>query len=163
MSTLDRVEVVLAGWNDKEATEMRSRQQKELQEITFPEPGQTPSAKDVPVFLVSRLDGWPIACGGLRPPDPTVGELTREVEVKRMYVVPEFRARIRGVADLLMKQLSPQVLESGCTIAKIETGRNTAHPRKFYTQYGFKEIPLYGHCIGADNSVCYEKILSLQP
>jgi putative acetyltransferase len=160
MSILERIEINQVGWEDKDANELRARQQRELRATTTPEPGQIPSAKDVPVFIVLKLDDQPIACGGLRPLDPTEGNPVREVEVKRMYVVPEFRGKAHGVADLLMKQLELQALEHGWTTARIETGRNMEHAKKFYTRNGFKEIPLYGHYVGVTTSVCYEKILS---
>ena len=160
MSILERIKINQVGWNDQDATELQARQQKELRAITTPEPGQIPSAKDVPIFIVLKLDGQPIACGGLRPLDPSEGDVAREVEVKRMYVVPELRGKAHGVADLLMKQLELKALEHGWTTAKIETGRNMEHAKRFYTRHGFKDIPLYGHYVGVATSVCYEKNLS---
>lgn len=160
MSIVDRIQVIQVGWQDSDGEALRDRQQKELRATTTPEPGQIPSEKDVPVFIVLKLDGQPIACGGLRPLDPAEGDAYREVEVKRMYVVPEHRGKACGVADLLMKQLELQALERGWTTAKIETGRNMYHAQKFYTRHGFKEIPLYGHYVGVTTCICYEKSLS---
>jgi GNAT superfamily N-acetyltransferase len=160
MSILDSIEVKQAGWDDKEATALRARQQKEVRAMTTPEPGEMPTAVDVPVFLVLSLDGQPIACGGLRPLSPSEGDSSREVEVKRMYVVPELRGKDHGVSDFLMAQLESQALENGWTTTKVETGRDMEHARRFYTRHGYGEIPLFGHYVTATNSVCYEKTLS---
>ena len=160
MSILERIEVNPVGWEDKDAIELRARQQREVRAMSTPEPGQIPTAKDVPIFLVLKLDGLPIACGGMRPLDPSEGDSNREVEVKRMYVIPELRGKERGVSDFLMAQLESQALEHGWTTSKVETGRDMAHARRFYTRHGYREIPLFGHYIHATNSVCYEKTLS---
>jgi GNAT superfamily N-acetyltransferase len=160
MSILERIEVNNAGWADKDAIELRARQQKEVRAMSTPEPGQIPTAEDVPVFLVLTLDGQPIACGGLRPLSPSEGDSSREVEVKRMYVVPELRGKDHGVSGFLMAQLESHALENGWTTTKVETGRDIEHARRFYTRHGYTEIPSFGHYVDATNSVCYEKTLS---
>ena len=160
MSLLERIEVKQAGWADEDAIDLRARQQKEIRAMSTPGPGEIPSGKDVPVFIVLKLDGRPIACGGLRPLSPSEGDSSREVEVKRMYVVPELRGKDHRVSDFLMAQLESQALENGWSTSKVETGRDMEHARRFYTRHGYREIPLFGHYVNATNSICYEKTLS---
>ncbi len=131
MSTLERIEVKQAGWADNDATELRARQQKEIRATSTPEPGQIPTAEDVPVFAVLKLDGQAIACGGRRPLFLSESGSLAVMEVKRMYVVPELRSKDHGVADFLMKQLESQARENGWTTSRVETGRDMERARRF--------------------------------
>ena len=161
MSNLDSIEVKLADWRDEDGMELRARQRKEIVIADYrTEPGLPPSAEDVPVFLILKLDSQPIACGGLRPLLPDEGDSTQEVEIKRMYVVPEYRGRGQGIADFLMRQLESQALERGWTTLKLETGADMGQAKRFYQRHGYKEVPLFGHYKDAWNSVCYQKTLS---
>jgi GNAT superfamily N-acetyltransferase len=162
MANLDRIEVKLADWTDKDGMELRGETTKRgrYRRDYRAEPGLPPSAEDVPVFLILKLDDQPIACGGLRPLLPSEGDLTREVEIKRMYMVPEYRGKEHGIADFLMKQLESQALERGWNTLKLETAADMDQAKRFYQRHGFKEIPLFGHYKDAWNSVCYEKTLT---
>ena len=161
MGNLDEIEVKLADWADKDGMELRARQRKEIVIADYrAEPGLPPSAEDVPVFLILKLGGQPIACGGLRPLLPTEGGSIHEVEIKRMYVVPEYRGTSHGGADFLMGQLESQAMERGWTILKLETGADMDQAKRFYQRHGYKEVPLFGYYKNAWNSVCYEKTLS---
>ncbi|KAK6533450.1 hypothetical protein TWF694_002390 [Orbilia ellipsospora] len=154
------IEIRLTNWLDEDGVALRALQRKEIVIADYrEEPGLPPSADDMPVFLVLKLNSIPIACGGLRPLDPDANNKIREAEIKRMFVIPEYRGKRHGVADLLMKHLESQALERGWSTVKLETGKDMESARKFYERHGYKEIPLFGHYIGALNNVCYEKVL----
>lgn len=79
-----------------------------------------------------------------------------------MYVLPECRGKIQGIADLLMQQLELQATQRGFRILRLETGVDMTQARKYYEKHGYAEIPLFGHYIDDINStqsVCYEKSL----
>ncbi|KAF3928918.1 hypothetical protein AA313_de0203728 [Arthrobotrys entomopaga] len=154
------IEVLLTNWLDEDGVALRALQRKEIVIADYrAEPGLPPSAEDVPIFLVLKLNSVPIACGGLRPLDPGANRQIQEAEIKRMFVVPEYRGKQHGIADLLMNHLESQASERGWGTVKLETGGDMESARKFYERHGYKEVPLFGHYIGAVNSVCYEKIL----
>lgn len=143
-------------WLDEDAVNLRDRQQVEIRASFAAEPGVPPSADDVPIFLIIKYQGLPIACGGLRPlPEYQ----TPTAEIKRMYVLPELRGRNCGVADILMEGLESSAWEDGFRILKLETATAMIHARKFYERHGFRETPLYGHYVGTTTSVCYKKEL----
>jgi putative acetyltransferase len=65
-------------------------------------------------FLVARLDGRAVGCGALRGIERDVGE------VKRMFVVPEFRGL--GIARRILKALESRARELDYSLVRLETG-----------------------------------------
>jgi len=124
------------------------------------EPGRPPSAADVPVFLVARdAEGTPIACGGLRPlPDDVLGPDT--AEVKRMYAAPA--ARGTGVAVAVLRALEQAAGELGVRHLVLETGTGQPDAMRFYQREGYTPIPLFGSYLGATESVCFGRRLSVR-
>ncbi|WP_213815592.1 GNAT family N-acetyltransferase [Glaciihabitans sp. dw_435] len=121
------------------------------------EPGTPPSAKDVPVFLVARTaDGAAIACGGLRPLDDSV--LGPNVaEIKRMFAHPS--ARGTGAATAVLRALEDRARGLGMTRLVLETGTAQPDAIRFYEREGYEPIPLFGHYVGSDISLCYSRAL----
>ena len=134
----------------------------------------------MPVFLVLKLDDTPIACGGLRPLDSLEDGGNDQVEIKRMFVVPEFRGRSKGVADVLLKQLELQASQLERTVVKLETAIDMLEiyplrvrdllisvcfcsrhqARSIYERHGYRKNSLFAHYAEtAKNRVCYEKTL----
>jgi DNA-binding MarR family transcriptional regulator len=95
-------------------------------------PEMTPPAG---LFLVGRLRGEPIACGGLKlhGSDPA--------EIKRMWVAPS--ARGLGVARRLLAALEDQARRRGITILRLETNRTLKEAIALYRSSGFAEIAPY--------------------
>ena len=132
----ERIEVRLTDWLDEDGVALRARQRKEIVIADYRrEPGLPPSAEDVLVFLVLRLDSIPIACGGLRPLFASEDGSTQEAEIKRMFVVPEFRGISNGVANFLMKQREFRAWERGWTTLKLETAKDMCQARNFYERH----------------------------
>lgn len=79
-----------------------------------------------------------------------------------MYVLPEYRGRFKGIADLLIQQLEASAVKQGWNILRLETRGDMLQARRYYERHGFRQIPLFGHYIGdvnSEQSVCYEKLL----
>ena len=150
------IAVYRTDWLDEDGMKLRDLQQAEIRASFTAEPGVPPSADDVPIFLVMKSSGVPIACGGLRPLSECA---VPTAELKRMYVLPPLRGRAIGAADRLMLELESHARKDGFTVLRLETAIAMIHARKFYERHGYQEIPLYGHYVGTMTSVCYEKTL----
>jgi putative acetyltransferase len=102
-------------------------------------------------FLVAYVQGRPVACGAYRP----VGDST--VEVKRMYVEPDFRGR--GIARRILAELEGRAVRFGFTVARLETGVQMPEAIRLYESAGYRRIDNYGTYVGNPHSVCFEKSL----
>jgi GNAT superfamily N-acetyltransferase len=113
--------------------------------------GLHPQDADDPAltFLVALVDGRPVGCGALRPLASCVGE------VKRMFVLPEFRGR--GVARRMLAALETKAREAGYSSLRLETGARQPEAIGLYTSAGYVEIPRFGEYTGNPFSICFEK------
>jgi GNAT superfamily N-acetyltransferase len=154
------VTVERVAWSHPDAERLRAAQRSELDArygSDDHEPGVIPSADDVPVFLVARDgDGHAVVCGGLRPLHPEV--LGSDVaEIKRMYAAPS--ARGTGAAVALLRALETEARQLGIRSLVLETGTAQPDAVRFYQREGYVPIPLFGHYVGNDLSLCFEKVL----
>lgn len=101
--------------------------------------------------VVAHLDGRAIACGALKQYSPT------QMEVKRMFVVPEFRGR--RFAATVLDELERWATELGFTECILETGKQQPEAIALYQRHGYGRIPNYGQYEGVENSVCMRKVL----
>jgi DNA-binding MarR family transcriptional regulator/GNAT superfamily N-acetyltransferase len=102
------------------------------------------------VFLIARLDGMAIGCGGLKPFDASTGE------IKRMWVAPD--ARGLGLARRLLEVLEQEARTAGMTRIVLDTNRSLAEAQSLYRKAGYREIPRYNDNAYAD--FWFEKALS---
>lgn len=86
-------------------------------------------------FLIARLDGEAIGCGGLKLKGKGHGEL------KRMWVSPS--ARGLGIAQRLLDALEQHAADSGITVLRLDTHRNLVEARSLYARNGYAEIAAY--------------------
>ncbi|MGW6709468.1 GNAT family N-acetyltransferase [Streptomyces sp. NPDC054956] len=86
-------------------------------------------------FVVGRLDGEPLACGGIRLLDPTTAELTR------VYVDPRTRGTGGGAA--LLRALEQAGRELGAERVRLDTRSDLVEARALYARHGYTEIPAY--------------------
>lgn len=84
------------------------------------------------VFLLARLDGRPVGCGGLKWVD---GEIA---EIKRVWTAPE--ARGLGVARRLMAALEDLARRAGRSRIRLDTNRVLAEAQAMYRALGYNEI-----------------------
>ena len=102
-------------------------------------------------FLVARWDGVAIGCGGVKFFDNDYAE------VKRMYVMPQWRGR--GVAKALLKHLEQLSLHKRFRVLRLETGVHQREAASLYEGMGFSRCEPFGKYKDDGVSLCYEKIL----
>jgi len=86
-------------------------------------------------FLVARLDGEPVGCGGLKTLDRETGE------VKRVWTAAS--ARGIGVAGRIMQRLEELAKEQGFTRLRLDTNRSLTEAQALYRKLGYHEIGRY--------------------
>lgn len=100
--------------------------------LDFPDDGLTAPTG---AFVVGRLDGRPLACGGIRLLDTVTAELTR------VYVDP--RARGTGGGAALLRALEEAGRALGAERVRLDTRSDLVEARALYARRGYAEIPAY--------------------
>lgn len=101
--------------------------------------------------LVCYSQELAVGCGAIKAFGDTA------MEVKRMYVHPDFRGR--GIASAVLRELESWAAELGYTRCVLETGLRQPEAIALYLRSGYALIPNYGQYAGVENSRCYEKRL----
>jgi GNAT superfamily N-acetyltransferase len=99
--------------------------------------------------VLAYADGIPAGCGAFKEWAPGI------VEMKRMYVPPEFRGK--GIASLVLSELEKWAGELYYKSAVLETGKRQPEAIRLYEKNGYALIPNYGQYEGVENSVCFKK------
>ncbi len=105
------------------------------------------------VFFVTRFDGTAAGCGGIK----LYG--SEYVEVKRMYVRPEFRGH--GLGKQMLNHLAAYTTRHGINVLRLETGIHQTEAIGLYERFGFQRIPPFGDYFDDPVSLCYEKRLDV--
>jgi putative acetyltransferase len=79
------------------------------------------------------------------------------VEIKRMFVHPDFRGR--GIAQQILQELEKWAAEMGYQSCVLETGQKQLEAIQLYLKTGYQRIPNYGQYEGIENSICMKKDL----
>ena len=90
-----------------------------------------------------------IGAGAFKEYQPAV------VEIKRMFVLPEYRGK--GIAFEILHQLENWAAELNNTECILETGKKQPEAIALYQKSGYKIIPNYGQYENVGNSVCMSK------
>jgi len=85
------------------------------------------------IFLVARLHGELVGCGGLKPLSADAAYL------KRMWIAPE--ARGLGLARRLLGALEEQARLAGYSLARLETNKTLVEAQQLYRSSGYCEVP----------------------
>lgn len=102
--------------------------------------------------FVVAYDGFEaVATGGLRP------AVDGAMEIKRMYVRPEWRGR--GLARLVLADLEQRARELGATRIVLETGQRQPEAIRLYETSGYVPIDGFGHYACSPMSVSFGKDL----
>ena len=101
--------------------------------------------------IVAYADKRPIGCGAFKKYDE------KTVEIKRMFVHPDFRGQRAG--KLVLTELEMWAGELGFSECILETGWKQEEAVRLYQRNGYEIIPNYDQYIGVENSVCLRKIL----
>jgi putative acetyltransferase len=102
--------------------------------------------------MVGYKNAEPLACGCFKAID------TKRVEIKRLYVKPEFRRQ--GFSSEILQALEAWALELGYAGAFLETGKGQPEAIGLYRKFGYQIIENYGPYRGMENSLCMQKLLS---
>ena len=92
-----------------------------------------------------------VGCGAFREKESDT------VEVKRMFVNPDYRKR--GIAAAVLKELENWAAELNYTYIILETGKKQPEAISLYQKSGYTIIPNYPPYEEMDNSVCMKKTL----
>jgi GNAT superfamily N-acetyltransferase len=88
------------------------------------------------LFLVAEVGGEPAGCGAWRVYPPG------GVEIKRVYVAPEFRRR--GLAQLIVAALESSASAAGHPNVVLNTGDRQPEAIALYTDLGYSPVQGYG-------------------
>jgi GNAT superfamily N-acetyltransferase len=105
--------------------------------------------------LVAYYNTLPVGCGAVKLYTTETGE------VKRMFVVPEFRGL--GIASRVLQELERWAAELNFKHLILETGKAQPEAISLYAKSGYRQIPNYGQYENIENSVCMTKAIKLQP
>jgi putative acetyltransferase len=147
----------LASWDDPDGVALRAAQRADIiaRYGADLEPGHRPTAADIAVFVIAydATSGTPIGCGAFRdmPGEPPT------VEVKRMYVRPDFRGR--KVGRLVLRDLEARAQQRGAVRVRLETGDRQPEAVRLYESAGYRQIAQFGDYVGEPASLCYERLL----
>jgi DNA-binding MarR family transcriptional regulator/GNAT superfamily N-acetyltransferase len=102
------------------------------------DPGRTISANPgeltppAGIFVIARLGGQAIGCGGLKVKDRRIGE------IKRMWVAPD--ARGLGLGRRVLETLERHAREFGLRRLRLETNRALTEAQALYRRCGYREV-----------------------
>lgn len=102
-------------------------------------------------FLVGRVDGNAVACGGVARYDETTAE------IRRMYVRPG--ARRQGLSRRVLAALEDEARALGYSFVRLETGNLQTEAIGLYASAGYGPIERYGPFVSDERSLCFEKRL----
>ena len=84
------------------------------------------------LFVLARLDGDAIGCGGLKRMDKATGE------IKRVWTAPP--ARGMGVARRVLRTLEAAARDMGLRTLRLDTNRALTEAHALYRKEGFREV-----------------------
>ncbi|WP_202703419.1 GNAT family N-acetyltransferase [Flavobacterium sp. UGB4466] len=109
---------------------------------------KTDLIKHVVVFYENDIA---VGCGAFREKEKDT------VEIKRMFVHPDFRKR--GIASQVLAELERWAKEIKYSNTILETGKNQPEAISLYQKLGYTIIPNYPPYEKMDNSVCMKMTL----
>ncbi|HEX2683351.1 MAG TPA: GNAT family N-acetyltransferase [Ferruginibacter sp.] len=104
---------------------------------------------DIRHVIVCYAGEKPVGCGAFKEYDHT------KAEIKRMYILPEYRNQSLG--QNILRELELWAAEENFSECILETGRNNPAAIKLYEKAGYTYINNYGQYKDVENSVCMKK------
>ena len=95
------------------------------------------------LFVIARLDGEAVGCGGLKRVDEATGE------IKRVWTAPS--ARGLGVARRMLRTLEAAAREKGMKTLRLDTNRSLTEAHALYRSEGYEEIARFNDNPYADH------------
>lgn len=102
--------------------------------------------------VVCYIADIPVGCGAFKEFD------TQAAEIKRMFVLPEYRGRGTGLT--ILQELEHWAAELKYTTCILETGKKQPEAIRLYQKAGYSITGNYGQYKNVENSVCMKKIIS---
>lgn len=99
--------------------------------------------------IVCYVDDKAIGCGAFKEYD------LLKVEIKRMFVLPDYRGH--GIALKILNELELWAAELNYREYVLETGKKQPEAIRLYQKAGYSIIQNYGQYQGVENSVCMMK------
>jgi len=99
--------------------------------------------------IVCYFHEKPVGIGAFKQYEPG------KAEIKRMFVLPEFRGK--GIAFQILQELEKWAAELDYTESILETGKKQPEAIALYEKSGYKIISNYGQYENVENSVCMSK------
>jgi DNA-binding MarR family transcriptional regulator/predicted N-acetyltransferase YhbS len=84
------------------------------------------------IFLIARLRGQPVGCGGLKPLSAEAAYL------KRMWIAPEVRGL--GLARRMLSALEDRASAMNYSIVRLETNKTLTEAQQLYRSSGYREV-----------------------
>jgi DNA-binding MarR family transcriptional regulator/predicted GNAT family N-acyltransferase len=84
------------------------------------------------LFVIARLDGDAVGCGGFKRVDKATGE------IKRVWTAPS--ARGMGIARRMLRTLEAAVREKGLKTLRLDTNRALTEAHALYRSEGYSEV-----------------------
>jgi GNAT superfamily N-acetyltransferase len=104
----------------------------EFDGATMPRAGPAELGAPHGAFIVGWAGEQPVCCGGVkRLPDGAC-------EIKRMFVVPEWRGR--GLARCLLHALENRARDLGYSVLRLDTGPQQAGAQRLYESEGYRAV-----------------------
>jgi GNAT superfamily N-acetyltransferase len=146
-------------YDDPVAQELIGRVQQEyVQRYGGPDGAVVTPEEFVPphgLFLVAEVAGVPAGCGAWRVYPPG------GVEIKRVYVAPDFRRR--GLAQLIVAVLESSAAAAGHGNVVLNTGDRQPEAIALYTDLGYSPVQGYGVYACSPGAVFLGKDLVARP
>jgi DNA-binding MarR family transcriptional regulator/predicted GNAT family N-acyltransferase len=95
------------------------------------------------LFVIARLDGDAVGCGGLKRMDKGTGE------IKRVWTAPS--ARGIGVARRMLRTLEAAAREKGLKTLRLDTNRALTEAHALYRSEGYREVARFNDNPYADH------------
>ena len=99
--------------------------------------------------ILFYLDEIAVGCGAFKEYEPNVAE------IKRMFVLPEYRGK--GIAKTILKELELWTKSLDYTSTILETSNKLTSAINLYKKSGYEIIPNYGQYVNVESSVCFRK------
>ena len=102
--------------------------------------------------VIAYYDNQPAGCGCFKKYD------SMSVEIKRMFVKPEFRGK--GISKLILVELENWAREKDYIYSILETGSNQPEAVGLYKKSGYIVTENYGPYVNMNESICFKKYLA---
>jgi GNAT superfamily N-acetyltransferase len=105
--------------------------------------------ENIETVVIAYFNNFAVGCGCFKQYNDKC------VEIKRMYVKPEYRGK--GIAIKILSELENWAKEKGNKSSILETGLKQNEAINLYTKLGYYRIDNFGQYKGNENSICMEK------